>query len=116
MGVVPILNSPAGTYINTISSFCDVRVAPTPNVGEGAGVEDGTIVGAGAGVSDETMVAIGAFVAEGITGATVARGATVGDGVACLGKKSEQAIEARSKERSEMCICDLVGIRSHYIP
>ena len=91
MGVVPILNSPAGTYIITISSLDDVRVAPTPSVGEGAGVDDGMDVGAGAGVSDETMGALGAFVGEGNKGAAVARGATVGEGVACLGKKSEQA-------------------------
>ena len=86
-----------------MSSFCDVRVAPTPGVGEGAGVVVGMSVGAGAGVSDETMVALGAFVGEGNTGAAVARGATVGEGVAVGdGRKSAQAVIARIKEMTEI--------------
>ena len=117
IGVVPILNSPAGTTISTISSFGDVRVAPTPSVGEGAGVDDGTSVGAGAGVSDETTGALGAFVGVGNKGDAVTRGATVGVGVACLGKKSEQASVAitrviRATDIGRHCFV----ITRHYIP
>ncbi len=93
-----------------------MRVAPTPNVGEGAGVDDGTSVGAGAGVSDETMVALGAFVGEGNKGAAVTRGA-VGEGVACVGKKSEQASVVitrviRTIDIGRHCFV----IKRHYIP
>jgi hypothetical protein len=100
-----------------MSSFCEMRVAPTPNVGEGAGVDDGMGAGAGAGVSDGTMVAIGTFVGEGNTGAAVTRGATVEEGVACLGKKSEQAIVAITKVISTTDVglrCRV--IKRHYIP
>lgn len=94
-----------------------MRVAPTPSVGEGAGVEDGTSVGAGAGVSDEMMVALGAFVGDGNTGAAVTRGATMGEGVACVGKKSEQASVVmtrviRATDIGRHCFV----ITQHYIP
>jgi hypothetical protein len=98
-----------------MSSFGEMRVAPTPSVGDGAGVDDG--MGVGAGVFDETIVALGTFVGEGNTGTAVARGAAVGVGVACLGKKSEQASVAITRviNTTDAGLRCRV-IKQHYIP
>lgn len=101
MGVVPILNSPAGTYISTMSSFCEVRVALTPSVGEGAGVDVGTRVGADdIGAAD---VRLGMLVGADTTGVAIACGAAVGIGAAVVdGRNSAQAVIARIKEMTEI--------------
>ncbi len=71
-GVVPILNSPAGINISGISSLGEVRVAPTPRVGDGTGVVVGLTVGVGEGEG-------GNEVATMIVGTNVSESVLVGD-------------------------------------
>lgn len=98
-----------------MSSFCEVRVAPTPSVGDGAGVDEGMNVGVGEG--DATEAGIGTLVGAGTADVTVARGAAVEVGAAVDGgRKSAQAIAERIKTEKAICMRDFANIKLHYIP
>jgi len=85
--LLPIINSPSGTYTITIPSVSRVRMEPlimivmlladVTSVGGGVAVGDEVSVGEGASVGDAVMAGEGAPVDE---AASVVTGGSVGDG------------------------------------